>query len=183
VNENTNEEQRMRVKGNGAAAITSGMLGLALMISQAFAFAAFASEAAVSYDQASGRVQLTNGRLELRVETRNGLNPTTLRDTRAGTAYADSDYVWPGGGRPALSSPPEILQSAGGAASVRFRAQLGSLGITQLFSTRPDIADAISETVTVANTGSNRLATADFRIGFAKTVREGDTWTRDADGE
>ncbi len=160
---------------------TLGMAGLALLFSQGFAGLALAAEATVSYDRASGRVQLTHGRLELRVETRDGLNPNQLRDTLTGTAYADSDYVWPGGRRPALSGPPEILQGADGAASVRFRARLGALGIVHLFSTRPDLPDAISETVTVTNTGSNRLVTADFRVGFAKTVREGETWAHDAE--
>ena len=52
--------------------------------------AAFAGPVA-KYDQGTGRVLLTNGRLELLIETRHGLNPRQLRDVKSGRLLADGD--------------------------------------------------------------------------------------------
>ncbi len=64
--------------------------------------------ASVTRDGATGQVRLTSGRLELVVDTRNGLNPNVLRDRVTGASYADSDYVWPGGGMPEMTGAPRI---------------------------------------------------------------------------
>ena len=57
----------------------------------------------IQWDVDNGRAVLTNGRLELIVETRPGLNAHSLRDWTSGAVHADRHYSWPGGAFPTLS--------------------------------------------------------------------------------
>ncbi|HTQ09162.1 MAG TPA: hypothetical protein VMI31_03740, partial [Fimbriimonadaceae bacterium] len=132
------------------------------------AFAAVASQAGtkIEWDGSTGRAVVQSGRLELIVETKNGLNARSLRDTVSGQVYADCDYVWPGGALPASEAPPKI-----GAAGIDFRARLGDLEVEQRFMIPKGKPGAIVETISIHNPGRDRtLETADFKCGFAKIL-------------
>jgi hypothetical protein len=61
------------------------------------------------FNSKTGIVTLGNGRFELVVKTKEGLNPCEMRDVKTGRVYADADYVWPGGGFPQLLEEPWIM--------------------------------------------------------------------------
>ncbi len=122
------------------------------------------------YERQKGIVTLGNGRFELVVETKAGLNPCSLRDLKTGRVYADADYVWPGGGFPQLLEEPRIQEDKDGGYSVRFRARLDSLEIEQLFAVSKKDPDTIAETIRIANPGGELLDTSGFACGFAKRM-------------
>lgn len=139
------------------------------------------SGATIAYDRSSGLVTLQNGRLELVIETRNGLNPNALRDKLTGRLYADTDYVWPGGVTPKLVGAPKIVRKASGRASVTFKASLGALDVQHVFWADPDFPDGIFESITIRNNGSQQLANPGLRMGFGKRVKSRDAWAPDAE--
>jgi hypothetical protein len=126
----------------------------------------------VSVTSGSGRVLLTSGRLELTVSTSPCLDACALRDRSTGSVFADSGYVWPGGGRPSLAGEPRLKREAAGRASVTFQARLGDLAIEQTFEARPESPDAILETITIRNAGSRTIENPDFRCHSIPSTRE-----------
>ena len=65
---------------------------------------------AIQFDTDTEQVRILNGRLELVVETQQGLNANSLRDVKTGRVYADADYVWPGSVLPKVLGRPVIKQ-------------------------------------------------------------------------
>jgi hypothetical protein len=155
-------------------------VALVAMLLAACATAASAASPKITWDKATGRVTVTNGRLELTVETKDGLNPCLLRDAATGCAYADGDYAWPDGAFPALIAEPTVTRLRDGTRVIAFRARLGALEICQTFSAPLDDPGVILESITIENPGRESLATADFRCGFTKAVRKGDEWLPEA---
>ncbi len=131
------------------------------------------------YDRSSGQVRLTNGRLELLIDTRSGLNPCSLRDSKTGRVYADADYAWSGIKTPMLTRQPEIRNAADGSTSVKFTAADGALLIEQTFSASPKEPGVIVERLTIRNTGEEKLDTSKFGCGFAKKISNANGWLRD----
>ncbi len=126
------------------------------------------AESKISYDSASGQVLIDSGRLELLVDTKQGLNAKSLRDTQSGRVYADGDYVWPGGQFPKLIGEPEIIHRENGDVSVIFRGRLDEIGIAQEFTVPAQEASVLIEKITISNPGKNLLDTSQFGCGFAK---------------
>jgi len=129
-----------------------------------------ASGPAVRLDRKKGRVTLSNGRLELVVETGNGVNPNSLHDLKTGRVYADADYVWPCNNRPKLKGKPVIKKNRNGACSAAFTSTSGPLEITQTYSAPANDPDTITETIHIRNTGPETLEMPDFACGFAKKM-------------
>ena len=127
-----------------------------------------------TYDATTGLAVIKNGRVELQVETKQGLNPNRLSDVKTGRLYADSDYIWPGQKLPKLIGKPVITKEKDGGRSVSFKASLDSLEITQTFtiSGKPD--SVLEETISLKNTGSTTLDIPDFACGFAKKTSDDD---------
>jgi hypothetical protein len=134
----------------------------------------------------SGQVVLTNGRLELIVDTVKGLNARSLRDVRTGQVYADRDYIWEGvvqtGEFPKVEKAPVVVHQPDGTCFVSFRGKLGSIEVEQRFTAPGQEPGVIVEQITIHNPTDKPVDTAAFKCGFGKLVREGDTWTGDADG-
>jgi hypothetical protein len=126
------------------------------------------AESKISYDKTSGQVLICNGRLVLNVQTKDGLNANSLRDTQSGRVYADADYVWPGGKFPTLIGEPEIIQRENGNVSVIFRGRLDEIMIAQKFTAPAQEAGVLIEEVTISNPGKNLVDTSHFGCGFAK---------------
>jgi len=134
----------------------------------------------LDWDRNTGRITLANGRLELVVETKPGINARSLRDRESGQLYADSDYVWPGAAWPVLEQEPVLTQGADGSCTVALRGRLGALVVEQAFTAPSGEPGTILEEITLRNLTDKAVATADFKCGFAKRIREGDAWLPDA---
>jgi hypothetical protein len=140
--------------------------------------AASAASPSIKWAAESGRAVLTNGRLEMVVETKHGMNACSLRDETSGQVYADRDYQW-GGGFPILGGQPAIVESEDGSAIVLL-GRLGDLDVEQSFKMRRVEPDVIVERIEIRNATTKPVETAGFRCGFAKHLREGETWSADA---
>jgi hypothetical protein len=140
---------------------------------------------AIAWDPDTGRAVLTNGRMELIVETKSGLNPRLLRDVKTGQVYADRDYVWSMAGTselPKLEGEPVVTDTKDGGRSIAFKGRLGSVAIEQVFALPKSDPDVILEQITISNPTDKPLETASFRCGFAKHVRAGEKWSADGSG-
>ena len=140
-----------------------------------------ADRPAAAWNRVSGQAVLSNGRLELIVETKAGINARSLRDTVGGQVYADGDYAWPGGGFPTLEGDPVISREQGGGRSLTFKGRLGPLRVEQRFLAPGREPGVILETITLRNPAGEALVTADFKCGFTRRIREGDAWLPEAD--
>ncbi len=144
-------------------------------------FCGLVSGQSIQWDEQIGQVAIVNGRLELIVQTKSGLNPCSLRDLKSGWIYADRDYVWSGGTEfPKMLKPPAITNQENGNCSVVFRGQLGSLQVEQTFTAPKNEPGVILENITISNPADGPMDTANFKCGFAKWVREGEDWSQDA---
>ena len=130
----------------------------------------------VKFDDTTGRLTIANAALELVVETRERLNPRSLRSVASGRLFADDDYVYRfGDGRPQLVGKPAISERPDGGKPVRrprevaLISRIGDLEIEQRF-TALAAAPAIEEQVTIRNRGSSPLDTSSFACGFAKRL-------------
>jgi alpha-galactosidase len=135
----------------------------------------------IAWNAKSGIAVLTNGGLELTVETKSGLNPCSLRDLKSGYIYADQDYAWPDGGFPKSEKPPVIKQLKNGNCSVQFKGQLGSITVEQTFSAPAEEPGVILESIAIRNASGADLDTRAFKCGFTKRIRRGEKWAADAD--
>jgi acetyl esterase/lipase len=136
---------------------------------------ALAAKPSVKFDSKTGRAVLTNGPLKLVVETKDGLNPCSLRDVKSGRVYADADYSWPNGVRPQLVGKPSIKKSDGGTL-VTFKAKTGSLQIEQTFSISIAKPGLITEQITLRNPSDKPLENPSFACGFTKKIHDGKSW-------
>jgi hypothetical protein len=156
----------------------------ALMILGAAVLPAAASPTAeppnITWDAESGRALLANGRLQLVVETKDGINAKSLRDTKSGQVFADRDYQWPGGGFPKLEKAPEITKLDDGSSSISFKGRLGAIDVEQTFTLPKSEPGVLVEQITIRNPTDRPAVTKDFKCGFTKCLREGETWTVDA---
>jgi hypothetical protein len=141
---------------------------------------ALAARPTVKFDSQSGRAILTNGRLELIVETKAGINARSLRDVQSGRVYADHDYAWSGGGLPKMAADPVVADAKDGGRSIAFKGRLGAIDVEQLFTLPGHDPGVILEQITIGNPTDKPIETAGFRCGLAKRLREGDTWSPDA---
>jgi hypothetical protein len=136
----------------------------------------------ITWNRESGQVTLVNGRLELIVETKSGVNARSLRDLSSGQVFADDDYAWPGGAFPGLAGTPVVTRDSDGTSSVVFDARLGAVAVEQAFAAPAREPGVILECISIRNTTTSPVATADFKCGFGKRVRQGETWLQDASG-
>jgi hypothetical protein len=157
------------IPGGLAAIIKSGALAVLLATAGSHAWA---DSPGVAYDKSSGRVVMTSGRLELTVETKSGLNPSGLRDTKSGRVYADSFYRWPNHQAPVLQGVPVIDTQKAGACSVKFTGQVGPLTVIQTFAASSAEPNAITEVIEIRNSTAAPLDTSNFACGFAKIVHD-----------
>jgi hypothetical protein len=140
----------------------------------------------IAWNADTGRAVLTSGRLELIVETKSGVNACSLRDVVSGQVYADRDYVWSIGGTVGLlkmDGNPVVAGGTdpkGGNCSITFKGHLGKIAVEQVFTLPKNEPGVILEQVTIGNPTDKPLDTSSFRCGFAKQVRQGETWTPDA---
>jgi hypothetical protein len=140
-----------------------------------------AAQPTIAWNAETGQAVVANGRLELVVDTKSGINPRSLRDTAGGAVYADRDYVWGRGGLPKMEEAPVIADSGDGSRSITFRGRSGDIAIEQTYSLPAGNPGVIIEQITIRNTRQfQRLRTADFHCGFAKRLRSGETWSPDA---
>lgn len=142
-----------------------------------------AEDPSVRQDSDTGHVILTNGRLKLTIGTKPGLNAHSLRDLKTGRVYADQDYVWdwPGAEFPQLEGTPVIENKSDGSKSVAFKGRLGAIIVQQSFTASKNDPDTILESIEICNISDNTIATNGFKCGFAKSIRDGETWSPDAD--
>ena len=116
-----------------------GSAMLAAVLAAALApLSAMAAKPIARFNQRTGEVTLTNGRLELRIETRQGLNPRQLRDLKSGRLLADADYIWPGGRPPRMLGAPKVEDRLDGSSSVELKGQLGEIVVEQSFTAPPN---------------------------------------------
>jgi hypothetical protein len=150
------------------------LLGLLTWLS----FTADAAEPAITWDAASGKVCLTTGNLELLVNTKDGINACSLRNVQTGDVFADRDYSWPNGKFPILMGTPEIAQN-GESKSITFQGKLDSLEVEQTFAL-PNEPGVVLESITIRNPSDAVIATADFKCGLTRSIRDGETLAKDA---
>ena len=149
------------------------VLGIMMAASNEHAFAA--ARPISRLDSKTGRVVLTNGRLELVIETKGGLDPCSLRDLKSGRIYADADYAWPNGVRPTLVGTPVITEKDG-ICSVVLKGGTDSLEIEQTFSASAAEPDIITEQIKLHNPGTNLVETPSFACGFTKKIHDDKDW-------
>jgi acetyl esterase/lipase len=136
---------------------------------------ASAGQPSITWNAASGRAVLTNGRLELIVETKSGINPCSLRDVKSGRVYADGDYSWPEGKRPKLAGKPVITEEDG-VCTITLKGKLKMLKVEQTFSASVAEPDVITEQIKLRNPRSSPVETPWFACGFTKKLRDGGSW-------
>jgi hypothetical protein len=96
---------------------TLRLLALFCYVCATAAATVLAEQPSIAWNPESGRAVLTNGRMELVVETKSGLNPRSLRDVKTGQVYADRDYAWSLGNDAALpkvEGAPVVVDSKDG---------------------------------------------------------------------
>jgi hypothetical protein len=135
---------------------------------------------AVVWDAGSGRAVLTNGPLELTVETKPGLNARSLRNVKTGQVYADGDYYWEGGAFPKVEGAPVTTDHPDGSRSIAVKGRLGPIEVEQVFTAPAGEPGVIVEEITISNPSDQTADTAAFKCGFTKQVRQGETWSPDA---
>lgn len=137
----------------------------------------------IAWNAETGQAVLTNGQLELVIETKSGINPRSLRDVKTGQVYADREYAWSLNGVvgfPKTDIAPVIAISEDGNHSITFQGHLGSLIVEQLFTLPKNQPRVILEQITITNPTDKTIETASFQCGFAKHLCEGETWMPDA---
>ncbi len=149
-------------------------------VAQPGALAGPAAGTSITWNSTNGQVAVVSGRLELVVETKSGLNARSLRDLKSGQVYADRDYAWPGGVFPTLAKTPVIASDRDGNRFVVLEGRLGAIRVEQVFRASAREPGVILERITLCNRTTSAVATADFKCGFVKRIREGDTWAPDA---
>jgi hypothetical protein len=140
-------------------------------------------QAKIGWNAESGQAVLTNGQLELVVETKSGINARSLRDVKTGQVFADRDYAWNLGGTvglPKLEAAPVISSGKDGSRSIVFKGRLGAIGVEQMFTLPGDQPGVVLEQISISNPTDKAVETAGFYCGFAKCLREGEAWTADA---
>ncbi len=134
------------------------------------------TQPSITWNAAIGRAVLTNGRLELVVETRSGINARSLCDAGSGQTYADRDYAWICGGKPGfpkMDAAPTIADCKDGGRSITFKGRLGEIAVEQLFTLPKNEPGVILEQITISNPTDKPLDTSSFHCGFAKEIRRG----------
>ena len=84
--------------------IAVAILGLAFLTAALNVELSHAEEPKIAWNAETGQAALTTGGVELVVETKDGINAKSLRDTKSGQVFADRDYEWQGGGFPKLAN-------------------------------------------------------------------------------
>lgn len=139
-----------------------------------------AGKPTILWNRDDGQAVLTNGPLELTIETKPGVNARLLRNTASGELYADRDYSWPGGEFPRMEKAPAIAKGKDRTLTVRFKGLLDSILVEQTFTAPGDEPGVILESITIRNPSTKAVVTADFRCGFTKRIREDQAWSQDA---
>jgi hypothetical protein len=134
-----------------------------------------ADQPSARFDPITQKATLTNGRLELVIDAKEGINPCSLRDLKSGRGFADADYSWPKGIRPTLAEKPVILEKDG-VCSVTLKGKLDVLEIEQTFTASAAEPGVIAEQITLHNPNDKLLDTSSFACGFTKTIHDGKDW-------
>ena len=146
----------------------------------------------VRFNRRTGELVLGNAKLELRIVTRNGINPCFLFDRRTGRKYADTDYCYgtPDAPRPKLVAPPKIVKAHNNPlqrvskkppkgshcepfVEVTLIGQQGNLRLEHRFRVLPD---SLEEQLKVTNKGNEAVYLRDKVFGFCKTLFDGKAW-------
>ena len=135
----------------------------------------------VAWNGESGQARLTTGNVELLIDTKAGLNAHSLKNVQSGEVYADRDYCWPNGKLPTLSKSPTITKEPGGSVSITFAAKLDVIEVEQTFTAPAGEPGVILESITIRNPTDAAVATADFKCGLTKCVRDGEVFAKDAE--
>ncbi len=131
----------------------------------------------VSQNAKTNSVKIKNGRLELVIDTANGLNPKSMVDVKTKRAYADADYSWSGAKAPILYGKPAVSKKADGSYSVAFAAGRGALKLNVTYIVPANEPNTIIETVRISNTGDALLDTSGFYCGFSKKIGDKNSLT------
>src|SRR5689334_15124049 len=102
-------------------------------------------------DESTGTLTLTNGRLELTIDTRPAYNPRGLRDITSGQTFADSDYIWWDLEPAALTEPPVLTAGPDAGQTVSFRLKKGGLALEQTFTLPGDEDNVLIERIRISN--------------------------------
>jgi hypothetical protein len=139
-----------------------------------------AEKPSIAWDAESGQAKLLTGSLELLIDTKSGLNPHSLKNVKSGEVYADRDYSWPNGKLPTLKNAPVIENKPDGSVSIAFEGKLDTVEVKQTFTAPANEPGVILESIEILNPSTAPLATADFKCGFTKCIREGENFLPDA---
>jgi hypothetical protein len=136
----------------------------------------------IRQDSATGQVILRNGRIELIIETKAGINASSLRDLKSGRKYADQDYLWSWSDArfPQLEGAPVIKNLSDSVKLVTLRGRLGEIIVQQSFTISKNDPDAVLEIIEISNTTDRNITTSGFKCGFSKGIKDGETWLPDA---
>ncbi len=133
----------------------------------------------LQFDTNTGEACLSNGRLELLISTKEGLNPRLMRDVATGKTYADADYFWPEGKKPSLVGPPVLEKGSDGSESATFTVQLGAMEVEHAWTAPAKEPNTLTERIRLRNTGSVSLETGGFTCGMAKRLYDERGWLPD----
>jgi hypothetical protein len=134
-----------------------------------------AAQPTATFDSQTGKIVLTSGRLELVIETKDGINPCSLRDLKSGRVYADGHYFWCERLRPTLIGKPAITEKDG-VCSVTLKETADTLEMEQTFSASAAEPDLITEQIKLHNPSSNPVIASLFACGFTKKIHDGRDW-------
>jgi hypothetical protein len=150
----------------------------ALSASLTFAHAVEEAKPSAQIETSPDRIVLTNGRLELTIDVKSGINPCRLVDKKSGRVYADTDYFWCNGARPALLEEPSISEK-NGTRSATLKGKIGDLEIEQTFIAPADEPNVITEVIRLRNPSEKIFELPAFACGFAKNVHDGKEYKSD----
>ncbi|GIV20929.1 MAG: hypothetical protein KatS3mg023_2680 [Armatimonadota bacterium] len=135
----------------------------------------------VRWNRRTGELVLENSALQLRIRTRDGLNPYHLVHWRTGRVYADADYCYgkPDAPLPQLQGEPHVEQGDDGSLRVTLLARRGNLVVQHTFRAT---LDALEEQLTLTNGGAEPIDLRDAVFGFTRTLRDGNDFRADLKG-
>lgn len=119
---------------------------------------------------------LRNGRVELTIDWRNGINPCRLVDLVTREAFADADYTWPEQIRPVLLTGPEVKHLADGGVKLTLSGRLPQVDVHLTYTALPSEPGVIREQVTLWNRGTEPVDLSTFACGLSKTLYDGNRW-------
>ncbi|OCT15442.1 hypothetical protein A8709_15300 [Paenibacillus pectinilyticus] len=137
----------------------------------------------VAYEANRGQLTLTNGRLQLLIDLKDGLNPHQLKDIRSGRVYADGTYHWSTDEQPVVCGQPILTTDVNGTCTVVIPSRLGELHIEQTLCLPGEEPGVLTEVIRLINKTDHVLDTSTFACGFVKQIHDGERWQADGEQE